>query len=323
MRCGLAVLRMIRVVFTLDRTSHFPLTCQFEEFCKPSLNRDFLPVRDAGNAERVSLLTGCRAKRANRARRRNSLKRTSGPDAELVPASGAAGIQRERLLISRGKVRNRAKCSARQVTVCLRSVTSLAGFSTGLVGDPALCWNSTDRRGKQPARTGAEQRRAAVMGTRAGHSRPPGGPWDPHDSIPSRRPKRRGAWSRGCDASAGTFQEGWQRCGRSGAARNDRPRRLTAARPAERPHGRRARRRRRGDEPFGQRYEQRRSRARAAPAAAGSGIAGRPAQLAHQHPSGLAPRAARGRGDDPGCPANPGLARQRRPARGHEARSPR
>lgn len=47
-------------------------------------------------------------------------------------------------------------------------------------------------------------------------------------------PPRWDAWSRGCDASAGTFQEGWQRCGGPGAARRKRPRLLAPARPGQR-----------------------------------------------------------------------------------------
>ena len=103
-----------------------------------------------------------------------------------------------------------------------------------LLQHPALCWNSRTAAGIEPARMGA-QRQAPSGGAiyerkRAGHSRPMGGRGPPRpDTAPPLI--RWSAWSRGCDASAGTFQEGWQRFGGPGAARWDRPRFLAPARP--------------------------------------------------------------------------------------------
>ena len=173
------------------------------------------------------------------------------------------------------------------------------GRLPGLVGDPALCWNSTNRRESvEPARRGATQRRAAVEGRAApvthdhpGRARPPR-----RDTVP---PLRAGdAWSRGCDASAGTFQEGWRRCGRPGAARRDRPRLLAPARPdapdAAAPGDG-------GGRPDGPRHAGSRppsGRAGSPPSPrvrASTRLANSAAQLAHQHPAGLAARPAGGR----------------------------
>ena len=139
--------------------------------------------------------------------------------------------------------------------------------------------------GAQGAQRSAEWRRE--RGSSAGHSRPPWGTLSPQTPTPSRRAERRDAWSRGCDASAGTFQEGWQRCGGTGAARRDRPRLLAPAHPE--PGTGSARRQRRACR--APRHCGTRRREAHGPAEAegtdGHRAANSPAQLAHQHASGL------------------------------------
>lgn len=114
----------------------------------------------------------------------------------------------------------------------------------------APCWRSAtvlEFAGpprEQPARRWRDTapRAAARRGRRAGHRRPPWGRNAPRlDTVPP--VARRDAWSRGCDASAGTIQEGWQRCGGAGAARRDRPWLLAPARPEPRAGCRRRRHR--------------------------------------------------------------------------------
>ena len=180
-------------------------------------------------------------------------------------------------------------------------VTQVTARYAGLVGDPALCWNSTHRRGSL---TGAQGRNAAPGGggrgsrTSAGHSDHTGGAQCPPSTpTPSYPFSRRDAWSRGCDASAGTFQEGWQRCGGAGAAGRDWPQDgqfLAPARPE--PPGPRKPLRfagRRGEWPDGahqralrslrRRPERRRTQA---DGTRGHGLPNSPAQLAHLDPTG-------------------------------------
>ncbi len=160
--------------------------------------------------------------------------------------------------------------SARLVTHPSHGVIQVTARYAGLVGDPPLCWNSRTAAGFRAQRAGAQRsaewRREGEV--RRSLTTTMGRVQRPTTPTPSRRSARGDAWSRGCDASAGTFQEGWHgvapappgprgSSGGSGAARRERPRLLGPARPEARSVRRgRARAtpgndvgRRRGDDP--------------------------------------------------------------------------
>ena len=190
------------------------------------------------------------------------------------------------------------------------------------------CWRSCtvlefhgpprDRAGAQGRRRSAERRRERGSQRRSlddHHGARSGAPR--RDTVPPFT--RRDAWSRGCDASAGTFQEGWQRFGGAGAARREptavprpsTPRtraRLRPATAATRCRGAPARpgvrHGRSGPSPKGgTRSTEGPERPR---------LANSPAQLAHQHASGLAADPPGRRRDLARCAAHQRLAGRHR-----------
>ena len=213
----------------------------------------------------------------------------------------------------------------RLVTSPSHGVTQVTARYPGLVGDPALCWNSTDRRGIEPAHRG---RNAAPSGGEKGepapvtHDHHGGRIQAPHDADtvpPSRggtpgpevatlvqgRFKRDGSASAEPEPHGGTDRglaparperraapsgDGGERARRSGASASAGAAGPTATPTAKPPGARR-----------------------------GTGSADGAAQLAHLHASGLPARPPGGRGHHARRPAHQRL-HGRHPAAGpHEA----